>query len=111
MLITGVLIQPLTVTIQPGEIRSSTTADFNFNLNTSTVTGGVPSYNYSWTVSNVSGSGSAGFSGATNGPSATPRVTGVGAGLIIIFDVTCTVTDSASNVVASLPSTYQYERP
>lgn len=101
---------PLSVTIEAGQVASGIAADFNFSLNTSTVTGGIPPYNYAWTVSNVVGSGTATFSGATNGASATPRASGVSPGLNITFDVTCTVTDSASTVIASLPSSYEYER-
>lgn len=109
MLITGVLSQPLQVTIQAGQIAADTTAGFNFNTNTVTITGGVPPYTQVWSWSSQV-NGTFTFSGSNTATTVTPRVTGVAIGPAATANLTCTVTDSASTVVASPPSAYEYER-
>jgi hypothetical protein len=64
---------------------------------TASVSGGVPSYSYSWGVTSV-GSGSLIITGSTTSSSCTVQASGTDAECL--GTVTCTVTDADSTVVA-----------
>jgi hypothetical protein len=98
---------PLSAVIDSGQAASDwNNSSWPFGTNLCTPSGGTAPYTYAWSYS-VSNGGTWGFAGSSTASSVAPTVSGVSS--TATATLICTVTDAASNVVASNEAYYTFE--
>ena len=98
---------PLSAVIDSGQTASDwNNPSWSFGSNACTPSGGTAPYTYAWSYS-VSNGGSWGFAGSSTASSVVPTVSGVSS--TATATLICTVTDAATNVVASNEAYYTFE--